>query len=178
DPVIGGWVVSSNWTWQSGAPFSILSGRGTLNRSSGGRSYYNTADTSLTTSQLASIVNFQMTGNGPMIISQSAINPSNGTGVNNDGSPAFNGQVFFNPGAGTLGVLQRRLFDGPAFFGWDASVLKAVAIRERHTLELRMDAFDLLNHPNFFAGDQNVNSTTFGVVTSTYGTRLVQFGVH
>lgn len=178
DPVIGGWVVSSNWTWQSGAPFSILSGRGTLNRSSGSRSYYNTADTSLTSSQLASIVNFQMTGNGPMIISQSAINPSNGTGVNNDGSPAFNGQVFFNPGAGTLGLLQRRMFEGPAFFGWDASVLKAVAIREQQTLEFRMDTFDMLNHPNFFAGDQNINSTTFGVVTSTYGTRLVQFGVH
>jgi hypothetical protein len=178
DPVIGGWVLSSNLTLQSGAPFSILSGRGTLNRSSGGRSYYNTADTSLTGAQLASIVNFQMTGSGPMIISQSAINPSNGTGVNNDGSQPFNGQVFFNPGAGTLGVLQRRLFDGPAFFGLDASILKAVPVREQQVLELRMDAFNMLNHPSFFAGDQNINSTTFGVISSTYGSRLVQFGVH
>jgi len=178
DRVIGGWTLSSNVTLQSGAPFSILSGRGTLNRSSGFRSQYNTADTSLTKSQLANVVNFQMTGNGPMIISQSAINPSNGTGVNNDGDPGFAGQVFFNPGAGTLGVLQRRLFDGPAFFGLDASILKAVVIRERQTLELRMDAFNMPNHPNFFAGDQNINSTTFGVIGSSFGSRLLQFGAH
>src|SRR5581483_1617719 len=32
--IIGGWTVSPFMTWQSGAPFSILSGRGTLNRTS------------------------------------------------------------------------------------------------------------------------------------------------
>ncbi len=176
--VIEGWKVSANMTWQSGAPFSVLSGRGTLNRASNFRSQYNTADTGLTKSQLDNVVNFQMTGNGPFIISQSAINPNNGTGVNDDGSQAFNGQVFFNPAAGTLGVLQRRLFDGPWFFGLDASILKTVVIREQQTLELRMDAFNLPNHPSFFAGDQNINSTTFGVVPATFGARLVQFGVH
>ena len=113
-----------------------------------------------------------------MIIAPSAINASNGTGVNNDGEQAFNGQVFFNPGAGTLGVLQKRLFDGPAFFGLDASILKTVVIRERQMLELRMDAFNMPNHPNFFAGDQNINSTTFGVIGSSFGARLVQFGAH
>ncbi len=176
--VIEGWKVSTNMTWQSGAPFSVLSGYGTLNRASGGRSFYNTADTALTFSQLNNIVDFRMTGSGPFVISQSAINPSSGTGVNDPGSPAFNGQVFFNPPAGTLGVLQRRLFDGPWFFGLDASILKTVVIREQQTLELRMDAFNLPNHTSFFAGDQNINSTTFGVVSSTYGARLVQFGVH
>ena len=72
DRVIGGWIFGSTLTWQSGAPFSILSGRGTLNRES--RSTYNTADTSLTKGQLDSVVKFQMTGNGPMMITQSAIN--------------------------------------------------------------------------------------------------------
>jgi len=178
DRLIGGWVISGNLTWQSGAPFSILSGRGTLNRASGSRSVYNTADTALTKAQLDRIVKFQMTGNGPFIVAPSAINRSNGTGVNNDGSPAFAGQVFFNPPAGTLGVLQRRLFDGPWYFGLDASVLKTIAIREQQRLELRMDAFNLPNHPSFYAGDQNINSTTFGVIPATYGSRLVQFGAH
>jgi hypothetical protein len=32
------------------------------------------------------------------------------------------------------------------------------------------------NHPTFFVGNQNINSTTFGKVTSTFlGRRLVQF---
>ncbi|HLK49194.1 MAG TPA: TonB-dependent receptor [Bryobacteraceae bacterium] len=176
--VVEGWKLSGNWTWQSGAPFSILSQRGTLNRASGFRSQYNTADTALTKSQLDGIVGFYMTGNGPSMIAQSAINQQNGTGVNNDGSPAFNGQAFFNPGPGTVGVLQRRLFDGPWVFSLDASLVKTVVIREQQTLELRMDAFNLPNHTSFFAGDQNINSPTFGVVAGTFGARLVQFGVH
>jgi hypothetical protein len=178
DRVIGGWTWSAVWSWNSGAPFSILSGRGTLNRSSGSRSYYNTADTSLTMAQLSGIVKLQMTGNGPYMISQSAINPADGTGVNNDGSPPFTGQVFFNPGAGTLGVLQRRLFDGPSIFGLDMSLLKTVKLHERQALEIRMDAFNALNHTSFYAGDQNINSTTFGVVGGDYGSRVVQFGAH
>jgi hypothetical protein len=119
-----------------------------------------------------------MTGAGPFIIAKSAINPNDGTGVNDDGAPAFSGQVFFNPPAGTLGELQRRLFDGPWVFGLDASILKRVVIREQQTLELRMDAFNMPNHPSFYAGDQNINTPTFGVVSSTFGSRLVQFGVH
>jgi len=174
--VIGGWTFGSTMVWQSGAPFSILSGRGTLNREA--RSYYNTADTSLTMSQLDNVVKFQMTGNGPMIVSPSAINQSDGTGVNADGSPAFNGQVFYNPAAGTLGVLQRRLFSGPWTFDIDMSLLKTVQITEHHNVELRMDAFNALNHATFWSGDQNINTTTFGVISSMfYSPRIMQFGL-
>ncbi len=175
DRVIGGWTLGSTMVWQSGAPFSITSGRGTLNRAA--RSYYNTANTSLTKSQLDNVVKFQMTGNGPVIVSPSAIN-TDGTGVNVDGEAAFQGQVFYNPGAGTLGVLQRRLFSGPWTFGIDMSLLKTVKITERHNVELRMDAFNALNHATFYAGDQNINSSTFGVIGSMfYLPRIMQFGL-
>ncbi|MBZ5625820.1 MAG: TonB-dependent receptor [Acidobacteriia bacterium] len=176
DRVIGGWVFGSTMVWQSGAPFSILSGRGTLNREA--RSYYNTADTSLTMSQLNNVVKFQMTGNGPMMVSQSAINPSDGTGVNADGEADFAGQVFYNPGAGTLGVLQRRLFSGPWTFNTDLSLVKVVDISEHQRAELRMEAFNALNHATFWSGDQNINSTTFGVISSMfYSPRILQFGL-
>jgi hypothetical protein len=177
DRVIGDWVFGSTLVWQSGAPFSILSERGTLNRES--RSYYNTADTSLTKGQLDSVVKFQMTGNGPMMIAQSAINAADGTGVNTDGAAAFQGQIFFNPGAGTLGVLQRRLFDGPWTFTTDMRLKKAIPITETKKVELAMDAINALNHATFWSGDQNINSTTFGVIGSMfYQPRVVQFGVH
>ncbi len=128
-------------------------------------------------SQLNNVVKFQMTGNGPMIVSPSAIN-TDGTGVNADGSPAFTGQVFYNPGAGTLGVLQRRLFSGPWTFDIDMSLLKTVKITERHNVELRMDAFNALNHATFYPGDQNINSTTFGKISSMfYAARIMQFGL-
>lgn len=177
DPVIGGWTVGSVWTWQSGAPFSILSGYGTLNRASGSRSYYNGADTSLQGAALLNAVSFRMTGNGPMIVPPSAIN-TDGTGVNGPEQPYYNGQIFFNPGAGTLGTLQRRMFSGPWTMGLDASLIKRVKIRERQDLELRMEAFNALNHPTFWAGDQNINSTTFGVISSMFfPARVVQFGL-
>ncbi len=175
--VIGDWTLGGTLVWQSGAPFSILSGRGTLNREA--RSYYNTADTSLNKGQLDSVVKFQMTGNGPMMITQSAINAADGTGVNTDGEAAFPGQIFFNPGAGTLGVLQRRLFDGPWTFTTDMRLKKAIPITETKKVELAMDAINALNHATFWSGDQSINSTTFGVIGSMfYQPRVVQFGVH
>ena len=46
NPLVSGWTISSIITWQSGAPLSILSSRGTLNRTA--RSVQNTPVTSLT----------------------------------------------------------------------------------------------------------------------------------
>jgi hypothetical protein len=172
---LGGWTFGDVWVWQSGAPFSILSGRGTLNREA--RSYYNTATTSLTESQLAGIVGFQMTANGPMIIAPSAINPADGSGVNADGEAAFQGQAFFNPGPGTVGTLQRRYFSGPWTFNMDMSLMKNISITERQHLQLRMDAFNAFNHATFWVGDQNINDPTFGVISSMfYSPRVLEFG--
>jgi len=171
--VIGGWTVAADMVWQSGAPFSILSGNGTLNRAA--RSYYNTADTTLQGSALANVVKFQMTGNGPMMVAASALN-TDGSGVSAAGDPAFTGEAFFNPGAGTLGELQRRMFSGPWTFGMDASLMKKIPITERHKLELRMQAFNVLNHATFYVGDQNINTTTFGVIGSSFfGSRVAEF---
>ena len=183
DRVIGGWTLGSIMVWQSGAPFSIISGRGTLNREA--RSYYNTADTTITGAALKQVVKFQMTGNGPLIVSPSALN-TDGTGVNADGQPFFQGQVFYNPPAGTLGELQRRMFSGPWTFNIDMSLLKTIPITEHHNVELRMDAFNSLNHATFWVGDQYINSVLpgqngyypFGVISSMfYSPRILQFGL-
>jgi Carboxypeptidase regulatory-like domain len=176
DRVIGGWIFGSVMVWQSGSPFSILSGYGTLNRSSGGRSYYNGADTNLQGAALFNVVKYQMTGNGPMIISPSAVNPVDGSGVNQGGAP-FTGEAFFNPGPGTLGTLQRRMFNGPWTFNIDMSMKKRVQITERLSLDIRADAYNAINHATFWSGDQNINTTTFGLMSSMfYNPRVMQFG--
>ena len=175
--VLGGWVFGETMVWQSGAPFSILSEYGTLNREA--RSYYNTAVTSLNDSQLRQVVHFQMTGNGPYEVSPSAINATNGTGVSVPGAAAFAGEVFYNPTAGNLGTLQRRQFSGPWDFTTDMSLNKTVPITDRHSIEVRMEAYNALNHATFWSGDQNINATTFGVVSSMfYNPRVLQFGAH
>ena len=119
-----------------------------------------------------------MTGNGPMIVNPSAINPADGTGVNGDGEPAFQGQQFFNPGAGTIGTLQRRMFSGPWTFDIDMMIKKSIKITEKQDVELRMDAYNALNHATFYAGNQNINSTTFGLISSMfYAPRVMQFAL-
>jgi hypothetical protein len=172
---LSGWTMGSLMVWQSGTPYSILSGRDTLNRT--GRSANNTANTTLDKSQLDDLLQFRMTGSGPMIVANSAI-ASDGRAVAPDGAVPFSGQVFSNPGAGTIGALQRRMFSGPWDFNMDLALIKKTQITERQSVELRMDAQNIFNHASFFVGDQSINSTQFGRVTQNfYGRRLIQFGL-
>ncbi|WP_321474601.1 carboxypeptidase regulatory-like domain-containing protein [uncultured Paludibaculum sp.] len=184
--IIGGWSLSGIMTYQSGTPFSILSGRGTLNR--GGRSTAtNTASINgLTKGQLdSSVGGLYMTGDGPFFLSPS-VRGADGRGVASDGSAPFSGQIFYNPTAGNVGNLQRRMFSGPWTFNYDMSVAKRVNIAEHQYVDLRMDVYNLPNHPAFYVGDEsssttrfNVNQATFGRITSTFNAaRIVQFGLY
>jgi hypothetical protein len=176
DRFIGGWQLSGTMIWQSGAPFSVRSGRGTLNRAT--RSYYNTASTDLTKSQLDEIVKFEMTPIGPTMVSFSAINPADFSGVNADGDPRFTGQVFTNPEPGQVGTLQRRLFSGPWMFNLDMGLEKKFNITETASVLFRGEAFNIFNHPTFWSGDHNINSPAFGLIGSTLTRpRIMQFGL-
>jgi hypothetical protein len=66
---VSGWRVAGIMTEQSGTPFSVLSGRGTLNRAA--RSANETARMSLDKSQVDDLFSVQMTGNGPFFVPQS-----------------------------------------------------------------------------------------------------------
>ena len=174
--VIGNWNVAGIWTLQSGAPFSIFSGRGTLNRAA--RSGNNTVNTTDNLGELKDAFQLRMTGAGPYIASSSIIG-SDGRAVAPDGTAPFAGQIFFEPAAGTLGTMQKALIDGPAVWDLDFKVSKDFRITERESLQLRMDSTNVLNHTTFFVGDQTVTSTTFGKVTSQYyGNRLIQFALY
>ena len=171
--VLGGWSVGSILTWQSGAPFSFISGRGTLNRSA--RSANNTPDALVSGDALYNNMQLRFAGNGVYFLPASAIG-TDGRGTAPDGAAPFAGQLFANPAAGSLGSLQRRSFYGPNQFTQDISILKEVKVYEKHTLSLRMDSQNAWNHPTFNVGEQNINSTTFGKLTGAFfGRRLVQF---
>ena len=180
--VFGGWALSGFLTLQTGAPVSILNGgRGTLNR--GARSTQNTAITTDNLSQLQSITGVFKTGNGVYYVNPSVIGPG-GQGAAPDGSAPFAGQVFFNPDAGTVGTLQRRLLNGPSYVNYNFALVKDTRITERQSLQFRADFYNLFNHPTFFTGDPNINSINFGKITSQnysaegIGPRLVQFGLY
>jgi len=175
DRVLSGWKVSGIITEQSGTPFSVISGRGTLNRSGNTRSDNNTANTNLTRSELNKLFQVRMTPNGPYFLPASAIG-ADGRGVAADGAAPFNGQLFFQPGPGEIGTLQRLVFSGPWAFNMDFALSKTTKINERHQVELRMDATNIFNSPTWNVPDQTITSTNFARITGTFfGRRILQF---
>ncbi len=187
--LIGGWSISGIWSYQSGAPYSILSGYGTLNRAARSTSTNTASISGVTGGTLEPLTDgVYMTGNGPYFVSPSIIN-TDGRGTAQTGSPAFASQVFTNPTAGNLGNLQRRMFSGPWQWSWDASVIKQFRFHERHTLDMHFDFFNFANHPTFYVpptqgdyGSQtnfNINNTTFGKITSmNFNPRIIQIGAY
>jgi hypothetical protein len=53
------------------------------------------------------------------------------------------------PGTQHFGNLPRNSFNGPAYTDLDLSLAKSTKLGERLTMQLRIDAFNILNHPNF-----------------------------
>lgn len=172
--VIGGYQLTSIINAQTGAPFSILSQRGTLNRV--GRSAGNTANSSLSNEQIKKLFGTFITPDGTIYFIDPKVIGKDGSGVAPDGQSPFAGQIFFNPGPGQVGNLGRLEFTGPTAFNWDLSIIKTTRISERVGTEFRAEFFNVLNHPIFFVGDQNINSTTFGQVNATItAPRIIQF---
>jgi len=66
-----------------------------------------------------------------------------------------------------LGTMQRNAVTGPGFADVDLSGEKDTKIFEGLNFNLRVDAFDVLNHPNFGQPTGNVQSTSFGQISST-----------
>ncbi len=163
--IIGGWSFNPIIRWQSGEPISIVSARGTLNRT--GRSAKNAVNTTISVSELQGKTGLFRDAQGRPILFDPSL-------IGADGRA--NTQLFQNPASGTLGTLQLTPVSGPGRFDFDAGIIKRTGITERVNFEFRFEAFNLLNKTNFNVGQtQNINSTTFGRITSTFAPRILQF---
>jgi hypothetical protein len=67
----------------------------------------------------------------------------------------------------SLGNMSRNMIFGPGFADIDLSAAKNTKITERLNFNLRVDAFDILNHPNFGQPSGNTTSSSFGQISST-----------
>jgi hypothetical protein len=176
DRVVGGWQFNSIIRMASGAPFSFADPRTTFNRAT--FVTRQTATSSLTTAQLRSLVGVFRNADGSItLVNPSAIDPTTGRMANGPGTPAFPGQVLFNDVAGSIGNTPRYAFDGPGYFNIDASLFKTIRLTENVRLQLRAEAFNLLNHTNFAITTQNRNISTAGNfnLTVAYPPRVIQF---
>lgn len=207
DKVFGGFQVGSIITLSSGPPLGIVDPRGTANLAffSGRQS----ATSTLTGSQIKDITGKFDTPNGiyfidPKYLFATITNPTTGAtqagfdlyqplpagfqltsvrGASPIGTVPFPNQVFFFNGAGQVGNLPRNFINGLPYANWDASLIKNIRFSETMRLQLRMEAFNVLNKQlPAFSADLNVDSNSFGRVTQTNtvtnpsSPRIIQFG--
>jgi hypothetical protein len=72
---------------------------------------------------------------------------------------------------GTFGNVRRNSFRTPPFLQFDAQISRVFPIHESLSLTMRLEAFNVLNHPDFQVGslgaNQNLTSSTFGQAGQT-----------
>ena len=78
---------------------------------------------------------------------------------------------------GTYGNISRNAFRGPRTYQFDAQVSRNFPIHESLSATLRMEAFNVLNHPNFSNPASATSSGTFGQISGASAPRIFQASV-
>jgi hypothetical protein len=72
--------------------------------------------------------------------------------------------VLQHPQPGARGTLGQRVIEGPGQWRFDANLSKSMRITKRKTLQLRIDARNVLNHPEPNDPTLNITSANFGQI--------------
>lgn len=137
--LVGGWQIAGILTLESGSPIEDIAASG---------SSLNTPGEQQTANQVGSV--------------------SYPKGIN-VGNPWFSTGSFSQPTGQVFGNTGRNLFSGPGLFILNASLFKNVRIGERINLEVRGEAFNITNTPEFSNPQNSITSSTYGYVTGTLG---------
>jgi hypothetical protein len=184
DSVIGGWQTGWNYSYYTGAPFTVTA-QNTLNNFGSGAVAPSPGFAANLTGPAPETGVTRLGGYVTYFPGLTQIpDPSRATltsvgGLNTRSTllaiAGANGQpVFVNPAAGQLGSLGLNTFTSPPGNVLDLNLQKSFRISERFAFQLRATATNSLNHVQFAAplstaATQNlsINSTTFGRITST-----------
>jgi trimeric autotransporter adhesin len=141
--ILGDWQWSGDWTIASGLPFTprILGNFADVNRGTNG-----TLRPDVVPGQSVSISN-------PSI------------------ARWFNTAAFAAPATGQYGNARRNSIIGPPTKEFDMAFTKVISLKESRMLELRAQASNIFNMPNYSTIDTSVTSPTFGRVTGVSGMR-------
>ena len=148
---LGGWEVSGVSQFQSGAPLNVLGSvdQAGVGPGNGSQPWNNN-------------------GSSPSISSQ-AFSFSNA-----DKNYWFNPAVFTLPAPGTFGSAGKGIIRGPSSQIWNIGLRKNFAVREKMRFQLRGEAFNFMNHPNWSNPTTTATSAAFGKVQAKTGNRDVQ----
>jgi hypothetical protein len=132
--LVSGWEIAPIFSWQTGNPFNLVA----FNSSS-----FNGVGNTITLNASAPI---QTSGNplGQWISNPQVLSvPCTLTTTSTTKAPTC------VPGTLTFGNVGRNSVYGPGFTNMDLSLVKNTKINERLNVQLRADAFDVFNHPNY-----------------------------
>ena len=158
DYVIGGWETSGILSLQSGRPFTILLARDNAN-------VLNTVDR-------PNVVGDPYKA-GPVAANPTCNAPAQ------VGTPSFwiNPCAFIAAPAGTFGNEGRNNLIAPPFRNLDVVVSRVIKVRETLSAQLRFEAFNTFNHPNFDAPGQTLDGAGFASLLSAGTARQLQLGL-
>jgi hypothetical protein len=81
------------------------------------------------------------------------------------------------PPTGTLGNLGAGNIAGPGTWQFDVALSRTFQLREKQRIEFRAEAFNVTNAFRMNNPTTNLNSNTFGQVTSALDPRIMQFAL-
>jgi len=90
----------------------------------------------------------------------------------------FNTTAFATPAAGTYGNAGRNTIIGPGSWLMSLVLSKNFPIKESMGVEMRAEADNVLNHPNYSGIDTTLNSPTYGQVISVASMRKMILSLH
>jgi len=96
------------------------------------------------------------------------------------GVDVFDASQLTLPALGTMGSARRRFFSGPGMENLDAVVSRSFLVKDNRSLEFRAEAFNLLNHAQFFGASSvegNISSGSFGQAVNAMPPRLMQLAM-
>ncbi|MDQ2775967.1 MAG: TonB-dependent receptor, partial [Acidobacteriota bacterium] len=166
DAVFGGWQASTIFVFESGRPFTFVVGTNNNSGALAGNLYPNVIGNSTLANQ--TITSWFNT---------CTLLQDRTTFPNGCSNPAF-----AIPANGTFGNSGRNTFRGPGIEDVDFSLGKNFAIplpREKGDLQLRFDAVNGLNHPNFEIPNASIGTSGAGIIsglTGNYNSNLNPFG--
>jgi hypothetical protein len=90
----------------------------------------------------------------------------------------LSGAAFAQPALGTLGNMGVFNVLGPTYFQFDVAMAREFRIRERESLQFRVEAFNLLNGVRFKNPSVTLSiPSTFGNITSAEDPRILQLAM-
>jgi len=87
----------------------------------------------------------------------------------------FNIGSFQAPNYGFFGNARNGTIREPAYSSVNASLYKSFPVREKYSFQLRAEAFNIANHPNFESVATGLGSGNFGAVTASRDPRILEF---